>query len=263
MAFGLTLSLISNTLKAEFEMKNLLSVLLILSTIPNLFAQDSENAHQSLTSRKYHEYRQAITAPSYHLAKINALVSKIKEDKDGNLRLPEKAYNALSFEEKFTYTMIHGEDSSQNCDAMMSTVKEESKIFGYFPDAFSGGNIVWSDRQRDFLTKNRSKVVSLLRATIKLRQRVGVNLKDAILEINGKELVPDLIAAYNIKKKDHDILTLLMLMMREDKFPEFIKSTSFTKLYGENSNYKGYLEATPANQKLIIERAMTYYKSGK
>ena len=242
-------------------MKKIFSLLLVTIVAPSLFAQDPENAHQSSTSRKYHEYRIGVTEPSYHLAKVNSMVARIKADKEGNHRLSDKAYDALSFEEKFTYNMIHGEDSSQNCDGTMSTVKEETKIFGYIPDAFDEGNITWSDRQREFLTKNRSKVISLLRATIKLRQRVGVNLKNAIIEIDGHELVPDLIAVYNIKKKDHDILTLLMLMMKEDKFPEFVASASYTKLYGENSNYKGFLEANSANQKLIAERAMAYYKS--
>ena len=242
-------------------MKKILSLLLVTMATSLMFAQDPENAHQSATSRRYHEYRIGVTEPNYHLAKVSSMVARIKADKEGNHRLSDKAYDALSFEEKFTYNMIHGEDASQNCDGTMSTVKEESKIFGYIPDAFDEGNKTWSERQRTFLTKNRTKVITLLRATIKLRQRVGVNLKNAIMEIKGSELVSDLIAVYNIKKKDHDILTLLMLLMKEDKFPEFVQSASFTKLYGENSNYKGSLEANSANQNLIMERAMAYYKS--
>ena len=235
--------------------------MLVTMVAPHMFAQDSDNGHQSSTSRKYHEYRLGISEPSYHLSKVKAIISKIKGDKEGNHRLSDKVYDSLSFEEKFTYNMIHGEDSSQNCDGTMSTVKEESKIFGYIPDAFMEGDIAWSDRQREFLSRNRTKIISLVKATIKLRQRVGVNLKNAILEINGYELVPDLIEVYNVKKKDNDILTLLMLMMKEGKFPEFVNSASYTKLYGENSNYKGSLEANAANQELIAKRAMDFYKS--
>jgi hypothetical protein len=88
-----------------------------------------------------------------------------------------------------------------------------------------------------------------------------VNLKNAILETNAVELIPDLIGIYRIHNKDHDILTVLMLLMKEGKYPEFMKSTSFTKLYGENANYKAYLQASSANQKLIIDRAMAFYKS--
>ena len=245
---------------SHFKMKKYLLLLLVTMITPSLFAQEE---HQSATSRKYHEYRIGISEPSYHLVKIKGLIKRIKADKEDNHRMTDKLYDALSFEEKFTYNMIHGEDSSQNCDGTMATVKEETKIFGYIPDAFMEGNIAWSDRQREFLTKNRTNVISLLRATIKLRQRVGVNLKNAILEIDGRELIPDLIAVFNIKKKDFDILTMFMLLMNEDKFPEFVNSASYTKLYGENSSYKGFLVANEANQKLIIERAMNYYKSGK
>ena len=224
-------------------------------------AQDSENQKQSSTSRKYHEYRLVVTEPAFHLAKIKAAVTKIRADKEGNRRMAEKAYNELTFEEKFTYNMIHGEDSSQNCDGSMATVREETKIFGYFPDAFSEGDICWSERQREFLTRNRSKVISLLRSTLKLRERAGVNLKNAVLEIKAYELIPDLISTYNIKKKDLDVLSLLMLLMKEDKFPEFMKSASYEKLYGENANYKNFLEANTANRDLIFERATAYYKS--
>jgi hypothetical protein len=241
-------------------MSKFLPILLVTMIAPTLFAQE---VHQSATSRKYHEYRIAISEPSYHLEKIRAIAKRIKSDKEDNYRLSDKTYNALTFEEKFTYNMIHGEDSSQNCDGTMATVKEETKIFGYFPDAFSEGEITWSDRQRAYLKENRTKVISLLRATIKLRQRVGVNLKNAIFEIDGKELIPDLIAVYKIKKKDHDILSLMMLMMKEGKFPEFENSASYSKLYGEHSNYKGFLEANTANQNLIIERAMAFFGLSK
>ena len=98
---------------------------------------------------------------------------------------------------------------------------------------------------------------------MKLRQRLGVNLKDAIVELDAVELIPDMIKVYNLKKKDHDILTILMILMKEGSYPDFMNSQSYEKLYGENSNYKGFLMASPENQKLIIDRAMGYYKSSE
>ena len=240
-------------------MKKTLSLLLLVVG-QMVLAQDEKITHPSATSRRYHEYRQAISEPAHHLAKIKTISKKIKADKEGNTRLADKDYEALTFEEKFTFNMIHGEDSSQNCDAMMGIMSEERKIFKYIPDAF-GDEITWSVRQREFLKSNRDKVIPLIRATMNLRQRVGANLKDAIMEVNGIELIPDLIATYKLKRKDHDVLTLLMLLMKEGDFSEFKASASYTKLFGENANYKSFLDASPANQKLIMERAMTYYKS--
>lgn len=260
MPFGLTLSFISNTLRSRIEMKNLLSVLIVMSTVPTLFAQQEPKVHQSSVSRKYHQYREEISEPSYHLATIKAMVKKVKEDKEGNKPVSKKVFDAMSSSEKFTYTMIHGEDASQNCDAMPPILNEESKIFGYIPSPF-GDDVTWSERQRDYLTINRSTVIPLIRSTMKLRQRAGVNLKGAILHLNAVELIPDLVTTFNLKKKDFDILSLLMYLMKEGQYSEFMQSASYTKLYGEKSNYKGFLEGNVANQKLIIERAMAFYKT--
>jgi hypothetical protein len=241
-------------------MKKITSILIVLGAIGSVVAQDIETKHPTLASRNYRAYRQQISLPTYHFAKISAMSKKIKADKEDNHRLSEARFAALTLEEKFTYTMIHGEDATQNCDAPMGIVAEEKKIFGYIPSAF-GDEVTWSDRQREFLTKNREKVVPLIKATLRLRQRAGVNLKNAILETNAVELIPDLIAIYNLKHKDHDILTVLMLLMKEGKYSEFETSQSFTKLYGPNANYKAFLEANKANQKLIMERAMSFRNS--
>ena len=174
--------------------------------------------------------------------------------------MSDKTYNKLTFEEKFTYAMIHGEDEAQNCDAMPTFKDEEKKIFGYIPDAFSD-ETGWSERQRDFLTKNRTRIISLIRATIKTRNRVGVNLKNAITQLSAYELIPDLVAYYNQKKVDNDVITVMMFMMKEDKFEPFLKSQTYEKLYGEHSNYRGSIEANSANKALEIERAMAFYKS--
>ncbi len=240
-------------------MKQLLSILLVIATIGSVHAQE-EMPKTSSASKQYRLYREAISMPNHSLAKVKALIKQIKPDKEENTRLSDKVYGSLTVEERFTYTMIHGEDSSQNCDAMMPVVDEEKKIFRYRPDAF-GGDSLWSDRQRQFLSNNRMKVIELLRATMKLRERAGANIKDAVIELNANELIPDLIAVYKIKRKDHDILTVLMELMKEGQYPEFIHSASYTKLFGDDANYKAYLDANMANQQLVIDRAMGFYKS--
>jgi len=242
-------------------MRKVLSILLLLS-VASLGLGQEEIVQPSQASLKYREYRYKASEPTFGLAKVKGLIKKIKRDSEDNLRLEKKLYNGLSTEEKFTYAMLHGEDFSQNCDVMPGIKDEEKKIFGYIPGNF-GDEAMWSDRQREFLKKNRTKVIDLLRRTIKTRQRVGVNLKHTIVEINAYELIPDVIAVYNIKKVDHDILTVLMQMMKEGNYEPFIKSQSHEKLYGENSNYRGYIDASTANQKLVIERAMAFYKLKK
>lgn len=242
-------------------MRKLLSLVLLMSAGMAVNAQ-SFDVKVSKATQQYREYRIQATEPTYGLKKVMALVKKIKPDSDDNRRMKDKDYNSLSLEEKFTYCMIHGEDNFQNCDAMPPFVDEEKKIFGYLPGSF-GEEANWSDRQRSFLKKNRSKVVKLIRETINTKKRVGINIKNTILELDAFELIPDLITIYKAKRYDQDILTMLMFMMKEGKFEPFMKSQSYEKLYGEQSNYRGYIEANKANQDLVCDRALAFYKSRK
>lgn len=239
-------------------MKVLATSLIFLACVGSAFAQE-ETSNPSKATLKYREYRQSSTTPTYGLAKVKALIKKIKPDSDDNRHLNQKDYDKLTVEERFTYTMLHGEDATQNCDAMPLFKDEEKKIFVYIPGSF-GDEQTWSERQRAFLKNNRTKVISLLRSTMSAKEHAGVNIKAAILELDAVELIPDLAKLYNAKHYDQDILTVLMLLMREGKFEPFLKSQSYEKLYGENSNYRGYIAANKDNQKLVIDRAMAYYK---
>ena len=242
------------------RMKIVATSLLFIACLGTANAQIEDYAkNPSKSTLKYREFRQESTTPTFGLAKVKKLVKTIKPDSDDNRHLNQKAYDSLTVEEKFTYTMIHGEDATQNCDVMPVFKDEEKKIFGYIPGNFHD-ETTWSDRQRKYLKDNRETVIKLIRRTILDDKRVGVNLKSAILEIDGVELIPDLAKVYNAKHYDHDILTVMMLLMKEGKFEPFAKSQSFEKLYGEHSNYRGYIMANTDNQKLVIDRAMAYFK---
>jgi len=110
-----------------------------------------------------------------------------------------------------------------------------------------------------YLKGNRVEVIDLIRETIRQRGRFGSNLKRAVLELNLWELTPDLVKVYSRDHKDNDIITVLMILMKENKYEPFLKSASFTKLYGEHASYQNFLNANTANQKLEISRAMDFY----
>ncbi|MBC8065025.1 MAG: hypothetical protein H7Y17_09360 [Chlorobia bacterium] len=241
-------------------MRKLLTLCLIAVAVPSLFAQEDMSAQPSKASQKYAEFRHQDVEPTYGLAKVKAMVKRLKEDKDMNRYLPDKDYAALSFEEKFTFAMIHGEDFSQNCDAMPAIMDEHKKIFSFFPSAFDD-EVAWSQRQRDFLKGNRAKVIALIKDTILTKKRVGSNLKSAILELNAVETIPVLVTTYNRDRKDHDILTLMMVLMKENKFPAFLKSSTYRRLYGDEDNYMSFVMATPAIQRETINWATSLYKS--
>ncbi len=217
------------------------------------------NSCSAFAGDTYSERRMTLTEPKYGLSKVKRLIRKVKGDSEGNMRLNDKAFNSLGFNEKFTYVMIHGEDFSQNCDVAPIITHEESKIFSHIPDAFSG-DMSWSERERDFLNDNRAKVIVLLRKEMN-GKRVGINVKQAIQEINGYELIPDLVSAHQRNKGDLDVLTLLSVLMKEGKYKPFQGTPVYKKLYGDDSNWHTYVASTPSNEKVIVSNATAFAKS--
>ncbi|HWA82827.1 MAG TPA: hypothetical protein VG820_05315 [Fimbriimonadaceae bacterium] len=214
----------------------------------------------SAASRRYHEYRVEMTEHPFGLARVRAVIGRIKPDSEENERLTDRAFNALSFDEKFTFTMIHAEDFAQNCDVMPPIVDEQKKIFAFTPDGM-GEERSWSERQRNFLTKNRAKVIDLLRSTIKARRRLGANLKQAIELLDANELIPDAIAVYRRDRKDNDILTMLMLLMKDAKYKPFLASNLYAKLYAdEGASYKAFVAADAAHARQILDLATAFSK---
>src|SRR5689334_4808610 len=60
----------------------------------------------------------SIMQPPYGLDRVKALIAKMESKSTDNFvatRLDAKVYDSLSFNEKFTYHMIHPESYSQNC----------------------------------------------------------------------------------------------------------------------------------------------------
>jgi hypothetical protein len=241
-------------------MNKLLSLCTLAFLASFALAQDDPVIPASAASRKYAAYRGQSTDPLYAVKKVKALIAKIKSDQEDNRYLPEKTYKSLTVQEKFSYCMLHGEDFSQNCSAMPEILDEQKKIFPYFPGPF-GDEAIWSDRQRAFLDNNRTKVVKMLRETIAARQRVGINLKQAIVYVKANELIPDLISVYKRDRKDHDLLTVMMLLMQEGKYRPFMDSPTYKKLYADDANYQSNIAFNAANEKLIIDRANAFYKS--
>lgn len=206
-----------------------------------------------------------VTVPPYGIDMVKKLVKAIpwKEDSSeydetSTTALDEMTYTSLSIPQQFTYHMVHTETYSQNCDLLPMHENEDQRIFGHLPDIF--GEYDWSERQLNFFKNNQDTVVQLIIPLIEKSNRIGGNFKEAIVEMNAIELIPYLIDFYNKEKKDHYILTMLMLLMKNNQYPEFMNSTSYKKLYAlEKGEYAAYLIYNKANEDLIIQRATNFY----
>jgi hypothetical protein len=214
----------------------------------------------SKASQAYHKYRMVSTEPHYSLAKIKKLIKGIKANDESDMVLPAKQFNALSGKEKLTYCMLHAEAYSQNCDVSPPVQEEQKKIFAQLEDAFDEEE--WSARQTSFLKKNKDSVMSWLQECITKKNRMGLNFKRTLVEINAIEMIPFLVEFYKKARKDHDILTVLLLFMENGKFQPHLKSTLRKKLYG-NNEYHSYVTLNEANADLICKRAMEYYNAKK
>jgi len=218
-------------------------------------------AQSNSASARYDESRRVLTNPPYGLRKVESLIKQITFDAQSNRRLAAKTFNSLTFDDKFTYVMIHGEEFSQNCSGMPPLTNEQGKIFSYTPSPF-GDETVWSDTQMAFLKNNRSKVIGLIRACMK-SGRVGLNLKEAIEVLDAKELIPDLIAAHARNSSDNDIMTVLCLLMKDGNYKPFESTPIYVKLYGSESNYHTFVQATASNEKIILTDARALSQSSK
>ncbi|WP_211999617.1 hypothetical protein [Chitinophaga sp. HK235] len=240
-------------------MKYLMFVAALFGVLRLSAQEESEYRNPSKTSQAYGDYRGKKTVPPYGLAKVKALIDKTPFGDDESLRLSNKDYMALPLREKFTYHMIHAEISAQNCDVRPPIQDEDKKIFGQMAEGFNES--VWSERQTKFLVSNRDSVMALVKESVNRSKRMGANYKMAITEVNGWEMIPFIIELYNADHKDRDLLTLLMLLMKDNEYKPFMTSQSYRKLYGDDANYQSYIDFNKANEDLIIQRATDFYST--
>lgn len=244
--------------------KFLLFAILFLCVLRLSAQEEGEYKQPSKESQAYHDYRMKESIPPYGLAKVKKLISQIKDGDEADVddgewteALAPKVYNSLSLREKFTYAMIFGESFSQVCDAYPPAQDEHKKIFGVLPDFLKEQN--WSERQKKFLSDNRDSVMSFIKESANRSKRIGVNYKRTLQEINAIEMIPYLVGFYNQSKKDGDILTLLIILMKENKYEPLVSSPTYKKLFGEEYNFNAWIAYNKANEELIIKRATEFY----
>lgn len=212
---------------------------------------------------QYTIYRLQISAPPYGLTKVRELCYSLKAMEDSpidttKITEEQKSYRQLSLREKFTYNMIHPEWYRQICSSMPIILYEDKKIFAQLPNPFAEHG--WSEQQSKFFIYHRDSVVVFLRDCVAKGLRVGVNFKHVIVNVNAKELIPIVISTYKLQKKDHDILTVLMLLMRNSGYKPFVASSLYKSLYAdEHASYKSSVDWTFENEALIIKLSNNFY----
>ncbi len=105
-----------------------------------------------------------------------------------------------------------------------------------------------------------SSVIALIKEYGIMADHLGVNFKHVIVNLNATSLIPFLIGNYLLHPKDHDILTVLMLLMEQNHYSPFLKSPLYATLYGSReSSYRQAIPLTMADQDLITRNANDFY----
>jgi hypothetical protein len=237
--------------------------ILLLLLLPRVADAQDESPWPapSEESAAYSVYRQKMTLPPYGLSKVQGMIRRIKSGDNDELAISSKDYQSLSLREKFTYHMINGEAENQNCDAQPPLLDEHKKIFGHLPDFFNDYD--WSQRQYSFFKAHKDTVLALIRESTLRSGRMGVNYKQAIVDMQAVSMIPFIISTYRSNPKDHDLLTVLLLLMSESKYGPFLQTPMYKKLYGDGADYRAHLVFNTANEQLIIRRATEFYNTRK
>lgn len=207
-------------------------------------------------------FKKQLAEPSYGLAKIKVLIDveqrKFKRPYQP-VPLPSAIYDSLSPQEKFTYAMIHPESYRQNCSIYpANALSGKGRLFGRLAGGFDENSI--SIRQRTFLHENKTLVMQLIREQVDQGNAMGTNYKEAIVEIDGWELIPFLVRYYAAAKNDRELLTSLMLLMKHGAFDPFTTASCYEQLYGKNSNYRSSIDYSAVNEQFLLKTAMAYYQ---
>jgi len=167
------------------------------------------------------------------------------------------AYGKLSLRERYVYHISYPEDYVQICGGL--PVGGDSDKIGAQLPFFYQRVYQWSRRQDQFFRDNKDSVLAWIADDVQHCSRVGLNYKHAIIVCGDKKVIPLLIATYQREKVDHDILTVLLLMMQKAKYPLLLRSNLYTALYGPQSNRRSEIVASPDNEKAILALAKEYY----
>ncbi|TWP22734.1 hypothetical protein ETU08_11000 [Apibacter muscae] len=243
--------------------KNYLWLLLILFFQLNAQQIDS----LSIANPLYSEYKSLSFIPTYKFSKISKLLAKsgIKnisnngsENKIVPVILSDEDFNQLSFKEKFTYVMAYPENLNKNI-ILNTSLDRNDKINAHLP--YHDQDIIWSIREIDFLRNNRNEVLKLIKENSLKQPNIGLNFKLILRELNATEMIPFLISSFKKSdKKDYEILTLLMLLVKDNNYFPFMKSNICYHLYIQNKDSNEmYLDILESNVGYILSTAKNYY----
>ena len=175
----------------------------------------------------------------------------------------------LSPYERYLYCVAKPESFNQNCynpeddeegGGGYPVVDTKPQLHGYFPmeNEFS-----LSGRQLDLLAKDRTATFGFIKEDVRRFGILTTNQKEALVHLNAVELIPWLVDYFKntTKQQDSDVLVLFFQLMRDNRYPPFMTSRTYAKVYGYGPDHTGFIYLNQPNIDLTIERAMGLFLS--
>ncbi len=172
-------------------------------------------------------------------------------------RLTVAEFNSLTLRQRISY-FSYPEEFSQNCDAGEVEDSPRMAIPVWLGDSQADGDN--SQRQIEALQEKRDSVLLLLSECGSANNRYTDVMKRILIEVNGWELIPDLISAYDaLPIKESSYLTTLLRFMSDANYKPF-KQSAIGKLV-EDGQWE--IPYTTANETLLISLARQYHAEKK
>ncbi len=233
--------------------------------------ENPEYKEPSKESRAYHDYK-LYNNNCYNSSRVDKLISASEKgnivpdgemDEDGR-GITKAEFATLNAKELLEYCTKYPESFTQICADDIPVQDEQKKILPYLAESMNEYNL--SERQVKALKAKQGAIIKLIFDCGAKEKRIGNNFKQILLSINAVKAIPELIKTYNANsKKDVDILTLLMLLMNENKYKPFLQSAIYKNLYDneDESTYQSHIDFNKSNEKFILQTATKYFSTIK
>jgi hypothetical protein len=175
----------------------------------------------------------------------------------------------LSPYDRYLYCVAKPESFSQNCynpeddedgAVAYTAVDTKPQIHGYFP---TDNVFLLSERQLELLAKDRAGTLAFIKEDVHRFGILTTHQKEVLLHLNAVEFIPWLVDYFKhtTKQQDSDVLVLFFQLMRDNRYPPFMTSRTYAKVYGNGPVHTGFIYLNQPNIDLTIERAMGLYLS--
>ncbi|MNL10743.1 hypothetical protein D3C87_1315510 [compost metagenome] len=170
--------------------------------------------------------------------------------------LSAKTFNSLNNRDRFNYCMMTQEFYMQNCGSLGRF--KSTGIYG----AFYRSDLpleYWSDRQLQFLHKNRKEIIGYVDQMWSDLKFIGNNTKDLLVELIMWEEIPNILQQIELSPQDNSLYSVLVQIMMRAKFTTFEASKIYEQLYGPESYIASQIAGTEENRTAIVDMAKKCY----